>query len=257
MDARVREKQVERSWLQHDPTRGKIPPEAWRALRQFKRQLVPQVQRINKAGADRDIVAKLLRDYSLKAKLGKQRAFAKLIRHFHPAKVEKLHNGILWSFLDPRGALLTDPADPGEEQDAIISRYGLSWVSKKRQLVGYLAFSIEAPDHALAKMLQRAVGTDIRQALHEAHHALFQADAGLICKHVDDHSTFYLPCGPGLLICEGIRADTQSGHRFVFARARTWISTQMAHASQVPIPAGIPNQLTVMSAIALRQSEAT
>jgi hypothetical protein len=161
----------------------------------------------------------------------------------------------LWSFLDPRGALLADPTGPGEEQDAVISRYGLLWVAKRRQLVGYLAFSIEAPDHALARMLQRSAGTDIRAALHQAHHALFAADAALVSKHVDDNSTFYLPCGPGLLICEALRADTQSGHRFVFARARTWISTDMAGASQVAIPpasAGHPSQLTVMSAMALR-----
>jgi hypothetical protein len=68
--------------------------------------------------------------------------------------------------------------------------------------------------------------------LHQAHHALFAADATTIHQHVEDHSTFYLPAGPGLLICEGLRADTQSGHRFVFARARTWISQEMCGAAQ-------------------------
>jgi hypothetical protein len=60
------------------------------------------------------------------------------------------------------------------------------------------------------------------------------------------------------LICESMRADTQPGQRFVFARAGAWISTEMAGASQGPIAtasSGNPSQLTIMTTMALRQSE--
>jgi hypothetical protein len=32
-------KEINRAWLLHDPSRSKIPPEIWRRLRAFKRQL--------------------------------------------------------------------------------------------------------------------------------------------------------------------------------------------------------------------------
>jgi hypothetical protein len=98
--------------------------------------------------------------------------------------VERLQKGILWSWLDPRGAMLIDPKDEGETQDAILVRCGLAWVVRKRDLVAYEAFTLEAPDHALARMLQNAPGTDIREALHQAHHALFKASAQAVGRHV-------------------------------------------------------------------------
>jgi hypothetical protein len=73
-----------------------------------------------------------------------------------------------------------------ETQDAILVRYGLAWVIKKRELVAYEAFTLEAPDHALARMLQRAPSTGIKQALHEAHHALFRASAQAVGRHVEE-----------------------------------------------------------------------
>jgi hypothetical protein len=46
MDARVRERQIERAWIAHDPSRAKIPQDAWRALRNFKKQITPQAARV-------------------------------------------------------------------------------------------------------------------------------------------------------------------------------------------------------------------
>jgi hypothetical protein len=95
-------------------------------------------------------------------------------------------------------------------------------------LVAYKAFTLEAPDHALA--LQRAPGTDIKQALYEAHHALFRASAQAVDRHVEEQTRLYLPSGPGLLICEALRASTPSGLVYVFCRGRTWIADNMVRA---------------------------
>jgi hypothetical protein len=64
----------------------------------------------------------------------------------------------------------------------------------------------------------------------------------------------YLPCGPGLLICEALRAPTPSGLVYVFCRGRTWISDDMVRPDQQPIavaPSGIESQLSVMTTLAL------
>jgi hypothetical protein len=142
MDARTREREVERAWLQHDPARGKIPSDAWRALRIFKRSIVPQAARVSAASDDLKRIRALMYDYSRKGDVGRVRTFAKLRHHFHPATVERLQKGILWSWLEPRGAMLLDAKDEGEAQDAILVRYGLAWVVKKRDLVAYEAFTL-------------------------------------------------------------------------------------------------------------------
>jgi hypothetical protein len=257
MDAKVRERQIERAWIKHDPSRAKIPQEAWRALRNFKKQIAPQAARVAVASAARDRIKGLMADYSRKGDVGRQRTFAKLKHHFYPATVERLKAGILWSWLEPRSAMLADPNDPGEEQNAILTRYGLVWVRRKREFLGYQAFSLEIPDHCTGRMLQRSPGLDIRAALHEAHHALFQASSEVITAHVVDGAPFYLPCAEGLLICSALRADTRTGTRFVFGRARTWIAANMLGPDQYPIaaaPTATQSQLTVMTMLALDQA---
>jgi hypothetical protein len=75
---------------------------------------------------------------------------------------------------------------------------------------------------------------------------------------VEEQTRLYLPCGPGLLICEALRGSTPSGLIYVFARARTWISNDMVRADQRPIaaaPTGHESQLTVMTMMALKQAE--
>jgi hypothetical protein len=71
MDARTRD--IERAWLQHDPSRGKIPSESWRALRNFKRSLAPQAARVGAASDDGKRIKALMFDYSRKGDVGAQR----------------------------------------------------------------------------------------------------------------------------------------------------------------------------------------
>jgi hypothetical protein len=163
--ARAPEWQLEKSWAEHEPLRRRIPPEAWRALRNFKRRIGPLHDRVEAACTERKTIWKLILDYSRKSGIGSQRAYAKVVRHFHPAAVEKLKKGILWTWLQPRGAILADAQDYGEAQDAVLVRYGLGW--GKRELVCYLAFSLEVPDHCLARLIQRAPGADLHEVLRQ------------------------------------------------------------------------------------------
>ena len=59
MDARVRESQIERGWLAHEPERARIPREVWRQLRTFKRAIAPVAARIEAASNHRDRIAGL------------------------------------------------------------------------------------------------------------------------------------------------------------------------------------------------------
>jgi hypothetical protein len=107
-------------------------------------------------------------------------------------------------------------------------------------------------------MLQLAPGTNIKAALHESHHALFRASAQAVGRHVEEQTRLHHPCGPGLLICEALRARTPGNLVYVFCRGRTWISADMARADQTPIiaaPTGIQSQVTIMTTMALEQAE--
>jgi hypothetical protein len=80
----------------------------------------------------------------------------------------------MWSWLVPRGCMLLDPKNEGEAQDAILIRYGVAWIERKRELNGYEAFSLEVPDHATARLMQRAPNVNLPRVLMEAQDQFFR-----------------------------------------------------------------------------------
>jgi hypothetical protein len=161
----------------------------------------------------------------------------------------------MWSWLAPRGCMLIDPKTEGEAQDAILVRYGFAWIERKRELNGYEAFSIECPDHAAARLLQRAPEVNLPRVLMEAQDQFFAADVSTVSRHVAHGTSLYLRCGPGLLICHAIDGRTPSGINYWFAQARTWIKDSMIRPDQIPIAPAVgddPSMLTLMTALVLR-----
>jgi hypothetical protein len=255
MDARVRESQIERGWLAHEPERGRIPKEVWRKVRTFKRTIAPIADRLDVAVTDRERIKGLLYDYACKGDVGRARALAKLRKHLPLATITFPRQGIMWSWLAPRGCMLIDPKTEGEAQDAILVRYGFCWIERKRELNGYEAFSLEVPDHATARLVQRCPDVNLARVLMEAQDQFFAADVKTVSKHVAHGTSFYLRCGPGLLICKAIDGVTSSKTNCWYAQARTWISDDMARPDQQPIAPAVgdaPSQLTLMTALALR-----
>jgi hypothetical protein len=255
MDARVRESQIERGWLAHEPERARIPREVWRNLRTFKRTIAPIADRLDVAVTDRDRIKGLLYDWTRKGEVGRARALAKLRKHLEWANITFPRSGIMWSWLAPRGCMLIEPKNEGEAHDAILVRYGFAWIERKRELNGYEAFSIELPDHATARLVQRAPDVNLARVLMEAQDQFFAADVATVSRHVAHGTSLYLRAGPGLLICEAISGITPSKMEYWYARARTWISDSMIRPDQIPIAPAVgdaPSQLTLMSALALR-----
>lgn len=254
MDARVRESQIERGWLRHEPERARVPREIWRNLRTFKRTIAPIADRLDEAATARDYLKGLLYDYACKGEVGRARALAKLRKHFDLATITFPRRGIMWSWLAPRGCMLIDPKNEGEAQDAILVRYGFAWIERRR-LSGYEAFSIECPDHATARLMQRCPDVNLPCVWLQAQDQLFAAAVATVSRHVTHGTSLYLRAGPGLLICQGLSGRTPDGTEYWFARARTWISDSMIRPDQVPIAPAVgddPSMLTLMSALVLR-----
>jgi hypothetical protein len=255
MDDRTRKSQIDKAWMIHDLAQGRIPKEVWRKVRTFKRTIAPIADRLEDATQDRDRIKQLLYDHECKGAVGRARALAKLRKHLDLAHISFPRQGIMWSWLAPRGCMLVNPETEGEAQDAILVRYGFAWIQRRRELNGYEAFSIEVPDHATARLVQRFSDVNLPRVLMEAQDQFFAADAALVGRHVVQGMPLYLRAGPGLLICRAIDGRTPSGITYSFAQARTWISDSMIRPDQTPIaPAegDAHSQLTLMSALVLR-----
>jgi hypothetical protein len=214
--------------------------------------VAPIADRLDVAVTDRERIKGLLYDYACKSRA---RALAKLRKHLDLADITFPRGGIMWSWLAPRGCMLIDPKNEGEAQDAILVRYGFAWIERKREFNRYEAFSLEVPDHATARLLQRAPDVNLTRVLMEAQDQFFAADVAIVSKHVAHGTSLYLRAGPGLLICEAVDGCTPTGINYWFARARTWISDSMIWPDQQPIAPAVgddPSMLTLMTALVLR-----
>jgi hypothetical protein len=150
------------------PEQGRIPKDVWRKVRMFKRTIALIADRLDEAATERERIKGLLYDYACKGEVGRARALAKLRKHFNLATITFPRGGLMWSWLAPRGCMLIDPKDEGEAQDAIIVRYGFAWIERRRELNGYEAFSLEVPDHATARLVQRAPNVNLPRPLSTA-----------------------------------------------------------------------------------------
>jgi hypothetical protein len=162
----------------------------------FKRTTAPIAERLDAAARDRDRIKGLLYDYACKGAVGRARELAKLRKHLDLAHITFPRHGVMWSWLAPRGYMLIDPKNEGEEQDAIIIRYGFAGIERKRELNGYEAFSIEIPDHATARLMQRAPSINLPRVLIEAQDQFFAADVATVSRHVAHGTSLYLRAGP-------------------------------------------------------------
>jgi hypothetical protein len=115
----------------------------------------------------------------------------------------------------------------------IVDQWGVLY-APRHNLSAYASASVECPDHCLGRLLQRSPGADIGAALQQAHTAFLAADMQTIVAHLRAQTTFYLPAGPGILLCKAIRGVDPRGRVAVFARANTWISDAMRRPDQLP-----------------------
>jgi len=209
--------------------------EARRRLRAFKRSIAPAAAKINRAVRD-EAMQRLLTDYVFKKGIGRARALGKLKKYLPGATLQAGDGGVVtWSWLEPSDPVLISDG-PSKQQECLVVNFGIGGRQSART-AGLLVFlSLEVPDHALARLLQRSPNADIAAALIEAHEEYLQGDAEAVLECMKADREFYLRGGPGVFICEGIAA-TSNGQRYVYARAQTWIGDSMIRPDQQPLPA--------------------
>jgi hypothetical protein len=230
----TRDRDIDRAWATHQPERIRVPAEIWRKLRTFKRSIAPAAVNIKRILDDDTTMKRLMTNFAFKKGIGRARALSRLKKHLAGATLQAEDDTIIGTWLEPTGPIL-DSDDPSLQQDCIVVWVGFGG-RQSSYAAGFLRLlSVEVPDHALARLLQRSPSADLAAALHEACVGYLSADQGEVLACIQAGREFYLPGGDGVFLCTGI-TDPSDGRVYTHARCRTWISDVMARPDQKPLP---------------------
>ena len=245
MGASARERDIERAWRIHAPERAGVPAEARRAVRSFKAAIAPDGAKVKTAlrGAD-----PLVSSWAKKGALDRGRKLLKIKAALAPAAVDDAGGALLVLWLEARGQMvLVD--HPSFQQDCVIAIGAVA--SRLRGSVRWSSFpAIEVPDHALARMYQRAPGINASAAMYEAAVAFLRADRNIVEAARLRGESLCLRAGSGLLLCQIISGLDLADKMRVVARANTWIAAEAAGGDQLPLPPALDPARTVLAMVA-------
>jgi hypothetical protein len=120
---------------------------------------------------------------------------------------------------------LTDPETAERAdlcQDSVVVQYLIVGGRKNRGKLSRGLWSLEVPDHALMRLVQRDRKADIGKVILEAHNAALWMPYTRAPKNT--RVGFNLPAGKGVFMCRMYHADHESTKRPVVAiRPWTWL----------------------------------
>ena len=241
------EREIEQAWLQHQPERDRIPSEVWRKLRALKREIEPTSVKIRAALKDDEALRLIVKQCCCRRGMTRKGLLAIVRRAFPGAEIKVVHKDVLEiSWLAPSPPVIASPKDHGEAQDCTLVCYCVAWPTPPFGIIRVCsAWSLEVPDHAAGRYLQwMGERADFRSALFEAANHFYAADMTAVAPHVGRSTDIYLPAGNGAFICTVVGARSGT-HRFLYARAATFVETVKLHADQVPLPKANSEQESV------------
>jgi hypothetical protein len=142
--------------------------------------------------------------------------------------------------------MFAEPQHRGELQDCLLVCYAAAWPPTPKSIRVHSAWALEVPDHAAARLLQRAPEADLRAALFEAGLAFVAADAAVVAPRINCGAHIYLRVGPGAFVANVVGGKTPDGSRiFIFARAQTWLHHDMLGPDQTLLPSAATPESSV------------
>jgi hypothetical protein len=231
------EREIERAWLQHDPARDRVPSDIWRQLRSIKREIEPTSLKIRATLQDEKLLHQLVGQCTRRRGMARQRLLKASRRSFPGAAIKLVHGDILEiSWLAPSPPVIADPKDHGEAQACTLVCYVVAWPSPFGGIRLCSAWTMECPDHAAGRFLQRAGNhADLRTALFQAANNFYAADMAAVKPHVGRGTDVYLPAGDGAFVATVIGARS-GAYSFVYARCGTWIEAIKLRPNQTLLP---------------------
>jgi hypothetical protein len=228
--------EIERAWREHEPLRARVP----NSVRVKTRALITAVAHDGEqilSVCQEPLLHAIVTDWRCKKKVGKQRAFMKLVSLLAPSRIREDRESLVVISLMAYGSNVA-AAHMRYAQDAIsvlVLRLGKSFRP---------ALALEVPFHALARIIERGAMTPVaaQAAIHEAAERFLAADHAAMERASSTEESMALPAGSGLLLGEVIALrDADFDHIIgnplrLFHRARTWIPLRDAMANQKPPP---------------------
>ena len=229
------EREIALAWLQHQHSE-RIPLDIWRQLRSIKREIEPTSLKIKAALNDEASLRSLVEGCCRRRGMARQRVL-KGVRDTYPDATIKIANGNVLeiSWLAPSPPVIANPKDFSERQACTLVCYAVAWPTPPFGFELRSAWSLEVPDHAAGRYLQRAGwNADLRSALFGAANHFAAADIAEVKPHVGRGTDIYIPAGRGCFVCTVVGARS-GANKFLYARAATWVDEMMLHTDQVPL----------------------
>jgi len=247
---RIKENEIARAWIQHDPNRALIPFAIQRQLRAFKNTISTTAAIIEELLKNDDLTIGLIKPLVHRRGVARQRLLNELRHQLPGANIRISHKDVLEiSWLTPTKSIVLDPKG-SENQDVILCCFLLAWPPAPKALQVHRAWAVEIPDHASGRLLQRDPQVDLRSALFEAGLNFLAADASAVAPHVGENRSIYLTAAHGAFPATVIGAGTKDGsRRYIYARAGTWITDAMRGPDQALLPRAMPADATVALAL--------
>lgn len=147
---------------------------------------------------------------------------------------------LVWAVLKPRESVVLPDAgvDLAKLQDCVAVNYFVVYPMSGKLYSGDGLWTLEVPDHALGRLLQRDPAADLDAVLMAAHHAALRAKVDDVHPALRDAArSFLLPAGNGVLTCSiRIGPDVSMGNRtMVHLAAHTWLHRDQLHDDQTPL----------------------
>lgn len=229
-----------------EPIKERVPvdAEARGKARLFRQTIAKRMMKLDAVLFD-DAFNKDIALWRLKRKKGRERVEARIrkrlggmVRWYACPKLDGLirgdprpHDVLLAAYLRPDKHLLSDPRHPGEAQDSIV--VNCLMISEPEVFNG--VWTIEFPDHALGRVMQRYRSANLEEIIYSAHEevlaigvteVLYETKKGWRFKT----SSIYLPTPPhGAFVCELIQGrDETTEENCAVVRARTWLHIDQA-----------------------------
>jgi hypothetical protein len=173
----------------------------------------------------------------------RQRAYQKLNKMFGPGAVnegvtlQRNKSLAIWSYLKPRNAVTTKTSDDLSEaeraslmQDCVTVNYVIAGVIGARVCAADGLWTLEVPDHALGRAVERSGYLQPEVIIREAHMNLLSMPVSRV------NDIHYIKAGPGCFAGELIVSDKEATYRTsIHVRVKTWLDDNMMGDNQVPI----------------------
>jgi hypothetical protein len=173
----------------------------------------------------------------------RQRAYQKLTKMFGPGAVnegvtlQRNKSLAIWSYLKPRNAVTTKTSDDLSEaeraslmQDCVTVNYIVAGVIGAKVCVADGLWTLEVPDHALGRAVERSGYLQPEVIIREAHMNLLSMPVSRV------NDIHYIKAGPGCFAGELIATDKERTYgTSIHVRVKTWLDDNMMGDNQVPI----------------------